>query len=109
MLDNAFGIFNNVVPRIQWAEIDLPFPSDDGYFKVSSYDQFITAVAFPIRKMKIKEAFLVLFSPPEVNNNNLAPLRDGNLTAHDMQMLIHCTLSVLPLFSPLQSPDTNQA
>lgn len=90
MLDNAFGIFNNVVPRFQWAEIDLTFPSDDRYFKLTSYDQMLATRQFPQRKVKIKDAFLVLFSPPEVGDKNLTVLRQGYLSALDMQILMHC-------------------
>jgi hypothetical protein len=106
MLDNAFGIFNNVVPRFQWAEIDLTFPSDDRYFKIRSYDELVKTNQFPSRKMKIKDAFLVLFSPPEANDKNLAPLREGNLTALDMQMLIHCWLHPSCLLSRISNTTT---
>jgi len=89
MLDNAFGIFNNVSPRFQWAEIDLPFPSDDYFFKFASYDQLRATQKLPVRKMKIRDAFLCLFTPPETPDYNLRVLREGHLTALDMQMLIH--------------------
>lgn len=90
MLDHAFGIFNNVSPRFQWAELDLPFPSDDIYFQVANYDELIAQSLYPRSKMKIKDAFLLLFSPPETAEQDLKVLRVGNLTALDMQMLIHC-------------------
>lgn len=96
MLDNAFGIFNNVSPRFQWAEIDLTFPSDDRFFAIANYDELMAHSLFPVRKMKIKDAFLVLFSPPEKAEEGLAFLRRGNLTALDMQMLIHCKSSHFP-------------
>ncbi|PQE08746.1 C2H2 finger domain (Zms1) protein [Rutstroemia sp. NJR-2017a BVV2] len=89
MLDNAFAIFNNLAPRLQWAEIDLPFPSDDLYFKVAKYEDLRNHSGFPIPKMKIKDAFLLLFSPVDSAERDLAPLRGGNLTALDMQMLMH--------------------
>ena len=89
MLDNAFGIFNNVSPRFQWAELDLPFPSDDSVFKIASYDQLVSSQKFPTLKMKIKDAFLCLFTPPDTTEHNLRVLREGCLTALDMQMLIH--------------------
>jgi hypothetical protein len=98
MLDNAFGIFNNVSPRFQWAEIDLIFPSDDRFFAVANYDELMAQSLFPVSKMKIKDAFLVLFSPPEKATEGLAFLRNGNLTALDMQMLIHCTSAQLCSF-----------
>ena len=97
MLDNAFGIFNNVSPRFQWAEIDLTFPSDDRYFGVATYDELMANSLFPIRKMKIKDAFLVLFSPSDKVEEGLTFLRSGNLTALDMQMLIHCTSLACPI------------
>merc|ERR1711964_427468 len=33
MLDHAFGIFNNVSPHFQWAEIDLPFQATTHFSK----------------------------------------------------------------------------
>lgn len=90
MLDNVFGIFNNVPPRISWAGLDMPFPSDDRYFRTASYDELATTRLFPSRKMKIEEAFLILFLPSEASKEKLKVLRDGGLTALDMQLLIHC-------------------
>jgi hypothetical protein len=99
LLDNVFGIFNNVSPRINWAELDLPFPSDDRYFQVASFDELAATRLYPPRKMKIEEAFLILFLPPEASKEKLKVLRDGSLTALDMQLLIHCTSRVPLLFS----------
>ena len=90
MLDNVFGIFNNVPPRMNWAELDLPFPSDDRSFNIANYNELIATRLFPARKMKIEEAFLILFLPPEASKEELKVLRDGRLTALDMQLLIHC-------------------
>jgi hypothetical protein len=49
--------------------------------------------------MKIEEAFLILFLPPEASKEKLKVLRDGSLTALDMQLLVHCTSRVPLLFS----------
>jgi hypothetical protein len=92
MLDNLFGIFNNVPPRFNWVELDLPFPSDDRYFNTASYDELAATRLFPVRKMKIEDAFLILFLPPDASKERLKVLRDGCLTALDMQMLIHCMI-----------------
>ncbi|KAG9241572.1 hypothetical protein BJ878DRAFT_536451 [Calycina marina] len=89
MLDNAFGVFNNVSPRFQWAEIDLAFPSDDQFFKIANYEQLIIAQRFPSRKMKIKDAFMSLFTSAQSADYNLRVLKEGHLTALDLQMLIH--------------------
>ncbi|CZS90558.1 related to transcription factor Pig1p [Rhynchosporium graminicola] len=86
MLDHAFGIFNNVSPHFQWAEIDLPFPSDDRSFQISNFDEMVANSAIPRLGMKIKDAFLILFSQED---DDLGVLRRGNLTALDLQMLIH--------------------
>jgi hypothetical protein len=91
MLDHAFGIFNNVPPRFQWAELDLPFPSDDRYFKPANFVELQAQSLFPQPKMKIKDAYLILFSPEETIEEDLNILRTGNLTPLDLQMLIHCT------------------
>ena len=90
MLDNVFGIFNNVPPRINWAELELPFPSADRYFQIANYEEATATRLFPAQKMKIEEAFLILFLPPEASKEKLKVLRDGSLTALDMQLLIHC-------------------
>jgi hypothetical protein len=97
MLDNSFGIFHNVTPRFQWAELDVPFQSDDRFFCLASYDAMLTSKLAPVPRMKIKDAFLLLFSPPETRERDLEILRQGQLNALDMQMLIHCT-------SPTQLP-----
>jgi hypothetical protein len=89
MLDNAFGIFNNASPRFQWADIDFAFPSGDRYFKIATYEELIATLSFPTRRMKVKDAFLILFLPPETSK--LGALRDDNLSALDMHMLMHCT------------------
>ncbi|ESZ95330.1 hypothetical protein SBOR_4264 [Sclerotinia borealis F-4128] len=89
MLDNAFAIFNNLTPRLQWAEIDLAFPGNDEYFKAATYDDLGNHSGFPIPTIKIKDAFLLLFSPMETADKDLMPLCNRNITALDMQMLIH--------------------
>ncbi|EHL03116.1 hypothetical protein M7I_0808 [Glarea lozoyensis 74030] len=89
MLDHVFGIFNNVAPRFQWAEIDLPFPSDDRYFNVANYADLRAQVVYPQQRMKVKDAYVVLFTPPGSSENDLNVLRTANLDTFDMQMLIH--------------------
>src|SRR5690242_15934436 len=53
MLDNAFGIFNNLPPRFQWSEIDLPFPCSDIYFNTPNYAAMAASNLFPQLKMKL--------------------------------------------------------
>ncbi|KAE9377306.1 hypothetical protein N431DRAFT_369075 [Stipitochalara longipes BDJ] len=89
MLDNSFGIFHNVTPRFQWAELDVPFQADDRFFRLANYDAMIASKIAPVPRMKIKDAFLLLFSPPETQEQDLDILRQGQLNALDMQMLIH--------------------
>jgi hypothetical protein len=86
MLDNAFGIFNNVSPRFQWAEIDLSFPSDERYFQLANYEEMVSFHLHPVQKVKIKDTFLMLFDGEE---DTVRRLREGGLSALDMQMLIH--------------------
>ncbi|RDL41750.1 Zn2 DNA-binding protein [Venustampulla echinocandica] len=111
MLDHSFGIFNNVSPRFQWAELDLPFSSDDRYFSIANYAELRAQGLYPQLRMKIKDAFLILFSAPDRADEELNILRTSNLTPFDMQSLIHylythvwkCTFS-----NPLVSlPTTN--
>jgi hypothetical protein len=100
MLDHAFGIFNNVSPRFQWAEIDLPFPSDDRYFNVASYADLRVQSLYPQQRMKVKDAYQALFASPESPERDLNILRNANLDTFDMQMLIHCmyaTARLIPL------------
>lgn len=105
MLDNAFGIFNNVSPRFQWSEIDLPFPSADIYFKTATYSDMVAMQTFPVPRMKVRDAFLALFTNSEgVEGDHLRGLREGRLTASDMQVLIHCMLFLPPSRSPFPSP-----
>ncbi|KAF8867283.1 hypothetical protein BDZ45DRAFT_638740 [Acephala macrosclerotiorum] len=89
MLDHAFGIFNNVPPRIQWAEIDLAFPSDDQFFMTANFDDMVAKSVQPKRSMKIKDAFQRFFASPASAEQDLGVLRQGALSALDMQMLIH--------------------
>lgn len=96
MLDSAFGIFNNVSPRWQWAEVDLTFPTSDVYFDLANFNELLTMQKYPVPKMKIKDAFLILFSTPDSEGRNLQILRDGDLSPLDMQMMIHCTLFPTP-------------
>jgi len=89
MLDHAFGIFNNASPRFQWAEIDLPFPADDHFFKTANFDEMVAQKVQPKRSMKIKDAFRILFTSSASAEQDLRVLREGALSALDMQMLIH--------------------
>lgn len=104
MLDTNFGIFHNTSPRFQWAELDVPFHSPDTFFCLANYDALLASnlQITPTTKLKIKDAFLLLFSPPETAEENLRVLRAAALTALDMQMLIHCSLSPPP-FSSISS------
>jgi hypothetical protein len=108
MLDNSFGIFHNVSPRFQWAELDVPFQSDDLFFRLANYDAMVSSKLFPVPRMKIKDAFLLLFSPPETMERDLEILRSGHLNALDMQMLIHCLFALsFPVQPPLFHPINN--
>jgi hypothetical protein len=88
MLDATFGMFNNVPTRFQWPEMDLPFPGDDEFFKIASFHDMISASTAPRRRMKVKGAFIALFSP-KGSPDHLRILRTERLTAFDMQILIH--------------------
>jgi hypothetical protein len=94
-LDNSFGIIHNVTPRFQWAELDVPFQSDDRFFRLANYDAMLASNLTPVRRIKIKDAFLLLFGEGERAEGDLGALRAAGLTALDMQMLIHCSF-----FSP---------
>lgn len=106
MLDNVFGVFNNMPPRFNWAEFDLAFPSDDRYFKIANFEELSATGLFPVGTMKIEDAFLILFLPPETSKEKLKVLRDGRLRALDMQLLIHCMSRASSAFLSF-SPRTN--
>lgn len=100
MLDNTFGIFNNVAPRLQWAEIDLRFPSEEVYFKATSFEDYASKQLYPqpALRIKLKEAFMLLFAP-QVGGPEFVALRNAALTPIDMQVLIYC---------PFSSPSSDQ-
>jgi hypothetical protein len=98
MLDAAFGIFNNVSPRWQWAEVDLSFPSSDIYFELANYSELISTQKYPVQKMKMKDAYLILHSTPDAEGRNLQRLRNSDLSPLDLQLLIHCTSHPHPQF-----------
>lgn len=104
MCDNSFGIFHNSSPRFQWAELDVPFHSPDTFFRLANYDALLASnlKITPPTKLKVKDAFLLLFSTPETAEENLTTLRAATLTALDMQMLIHCADPLL--LSSIPSP-----
>jgi hypothetical protein len=94
MLDTVFGIFNNVSPCFQWPEIDLQFPGDNEFFTIANFDEMAAKQAMPRCRMKVKDAFLLLFSPPEKAYESLNVLRSDKITAFDMQILVHCQFHV---------------
>lgn len=98
MLDNSFGIFHNVSPRFQWSELDVTFQSDDRFFGLANYDAMLASKMTPVGRMKIKNAFLLLFSERVSEQRNLDILRSARLRALDMQMLIHCSFYPLQVF-----------
>jgi hypothetical protein len=107
MLDNSFGIFHNVSPRFQWSELDVPFQTDDRFFRFANHDAMLASKMNPVRRMKIKDAFLLLFSERASEERNLGLLRSARLTALDMQMLIHRSfILIYQLFPTLNANAT---
>jgi len=62
-LDAAMAIFNNVPPRITFSELDLHLPSDQVFWNMGSYTDLINQAIFPRPRMKMLDAFQLLFAP----------------------------------------------
>jgi len=92
-LDSAFGIFNNIPPRIDLCELDLQLPCDPLYFETSSYQEMVVRSLFPRQKTKILDAFQRLFMTPSGTSGRFDPVEKNSLNSWDLLLLVHLLYS----------------
>jgi len=90
-LDCAFGVFNNVPPRVDFGELDLQLMCDPQHFEIASYQDMLMRGTFPKFKMKTLDAFGRLFLVQAENSARFEHLEKGALSCWDMLVLAHST------------------
>lgn len=100
LLDSAFGIFDNIQPRIDLCELDLQLPCDSIYFETANYQEMVITSLFPPRKMKLLDAYQKLFMEP-TGDSGLSDISEkSSLNSWDLLVLIHRRCSCLfPILS----------
>jgi hypothetical protein len=93
LLDSAFGIFDNIQPRIDLCELELQLPCDPIYFKTANYQEMAINSLFPHQKMKVLDAYQMLFRTQRDPSECLAPAEMISLNSWDLLILIHRTYS----------------
>lgn len=100
LLDSAFGIFDNVQPRIDLCELDLQLPCDSTYFEIANYQEMAITLLFPPRKMKLLDAYQKLFIEPTGDSGCSDTTEKSPLNSWDLLVLIHRRCSCLfPIMS----------
>jgi hypothetical protein len=89
LLDSAFGIFDNIPPRIDLCELDLQLPCDPVYFKTASYQEMVVKSVFPHQKMKVLDAYQKLFAAPSSASGCSDSVEKGLLNSWDLLVMIH--------------------
>jgi hypothetical protein len=95
LLDSAFGIFDNIPPRIDLCELDLQLPCDPIYYKTASYQEMVVKSVFPHQKMKVLDAYQKLFVAPTSASGCSDPVEKGLLNSWDLLVMIHRMYSCL--------------
>jgi len=104
LLDSAFGIFDNIQPRIDLSELDLQLPCDSIYFETASYQDMAITSLFPPRKMKLLDAYQKLFMEPTGDSGYSDTIKKISLNSWDLLVLIHRMYSCLfPIMSSTSS------
>jgi hypothetical protein len=88
LLDSAFGIFDNIQPRIDLCELDLQLPCDLIYFKTVNYQEMAINSHFPYQKMKVLDAYQKLFIAPR-SATGCSDTAKIPLNCWDMLIMIH--------------------
>jgi hypothetical protein len=101
LLDSAFGIFDNIQPRIDLCELDLQLPCDPIYFKTASYHEMAINSLFPHQKMKVLDAYQKLFTGPSGASRSSDLAEKSSLNSWDLLIMIHRTYFCL---SPITCP-----
>lgn len=94
-LDTAFGLFNNIPPRVDLCELDLQLSCDPVYFDTSGYEEMVIRSQFPRQKMKMLDAFQKLFMTQSGTSNRFDPVERHALNSWDLFILIHRKCSSL--------------
>jgi hypothetical protein len=100
LLDSAFGIFDNIQPRIDLCELDLQLPCDSIYFETVNYQEMAITLLFPPRKMKLLDAYQKLFIEPNGDSGCSDTFEKSALNSWDLLVLIH---RKCPCLSPIMS------
>jgi hypothetical protein len=95
LLDSAFGIFDNIQPRIDLCELDLQLPCDSIYFEIANYREMAIMSLFPPRKMKLLDAYQKLFMEPTGDSGCSDTSKKISLNSWDLLVLIHRRYSCL--------------
>lgn len=93
-LDSAFGIFNNIPPRVDLSELDLQLPCDPVYFETSNYEEMVIRSQFPRHKMKVLDAFQKLFMTQSPTSTRFDPVERHALNSWDLLILVHGTFTL---------------
>jgi hypothetical protein len=95
LLDSAFGIFDNIQPRIDLCELDLQLPCDPIYFMTPNYQEMAINSLFPKQRMKVLDAYQKLFIAPGTASGRSDLAEKNSLNSWDLLILIHRTYSCL--------------
>jgi hypothetical protein len=93
LLDSAFGVFDNIQPRIDLCELELQLPCDPIYFKTANYQEMAINSRFPHQKMKVLDAYQKLFTAQSDSSGSIASAEKTSLNSWDLLILIHRTYS----------------
>ena len=88
-IDNAFGIFNNLPPRVELSELDLQLPCDPICFETANYQEMVIYSRFPRQKMKVLDAFQKLFMTQSPTSPRFDPVEKNALNSWDLLVVIH--------------------
>ena len=94
-LDNAFGIFNNLPPRVELSELDLQLPCDPICFETADYQEMVIYSRFPRPKMKVLDAFQKLFMTQSPTSARFDPVEKNALNCWDLLIVIHRKLHLI--------------
>ena len=89
LLDSAFGIFDNIQPRIDLCELDLQLPCDPIHFKTANYQEMAMNSLFPHQKTKVLDAYQKLFTEPSSALGCSDPAQKSFLNSWDLLIMIH--------------------
>jgi hypothetical protein len=89
LIDSAFGIFDNIQPRIDLCELDLQLPCDRVYFETVNYHDMVMKSVFPPQKVKVLDAYQKLFLPSGVTSSGTDLAGKNTLNCLDLLIMVH--------------------